>query len=322
MAARSLLLHSRRFRLSLDARQRIVKFSSTALCYENKHSLEAARPIQYDYATIKESYRIPKYPIVLAHGLFGFDELHLASKYLPGVQYWRGVTDAFTSHGIEVIKASVPASASIQERAAKLAQDIGQKAMGKKVNIIAHSMGGLDARYMVSNLKPANVEVLSLTTVATPHRGSALADHIFRQIGATRLPTVYKVLKGLSLETGAFSQLTRQYMNDKFNPNTPNIDGIRYFSYGATATPHFWSAFKQSHRIVEEAEGSNDGLVSVSSSQWGEYRGTLVDVSHLDLINWTNRFRLLAWEMAGNRRTFNAIAFYLGIAEMLSDEGF
>jgi len=66
--------------------------------------------------------------------------------------------------------------------------------------------------------------------------------------------------------------------------------------------PSFWSVFRQSHRIVEREEGPNDGLVSVASSQWGTYKGTLVDVSHLGLINWTNKLRWLVWELTGNKR--------------------
>jgi triacylglycerol lipase len=55
----------------------------------------------------------------------------------------------------------------------------------------------------------------------------------------------------------------------------------------------------------------------VASSRWGGedgYKGTLVGVSHLDLINWTNRVKWLAGEVLGNPRKFNAIAFYLDIA--------
>ena len=80
---------------------------------------------------------------------------------------------------------------------------------------------------------------------------------------------------------------------------------LSYFSYGATVTPAPWSAFRLSHRIVEAEEGPNDGLVSVASSRWGGekgYKGTLIDVSHLDLINWTNRLRWLVWQMMGNPR--------------------
>ncbi|KAK2756077.1 hypothetical protein FQN54_005484 [Arachnomyces sp. PD_36] len=83
----------------------------------------------------------PKNPIVLAHGLMGFDELRLAGKYLPGVQYWRGIKDALAMKGIEVFTATVPASGSIEERGEALMSEIKDAAAGRKVNIIAHSMG-------------------------------------------------------------------------------------------------------------------------------------------------------------------------------------
>ena len=206
------------------------------------------------------------------------------------------------ANGIEVITASVPASGSIEERALKLGQDIAGKANGKSVNIIAHSMGGLDARYMISRLRPDNVEVLSLTTIASPHRGSAFADFCFREIGEQRLPRFYRFFASIGVSTGAFGQLTRRYMHEEFNPKTPDVDGIRYFSYGATVTPTFWSAFYGPHKIVERLEGPNDGLVSVDSAKWGTYKGTLLEVSHLDLINWTNRLRWWFWQIGGHKR--------------------
>lgn len=285
--------------------------------------IEALGPIIKDtYATLRNGCKTPKHPIILAHGLLGFDELRLAGSLLPGVHYWRGITEALTSNGASVITASVPPSASIEERAAKLSKNIEAKAHGESVNIIAHSMGGLDARYMISRLKPPNVKVLSLTTIASPHRGSAFADYMFNQIGPERLPKVYRALKALQIETGAFSQLKRDYMCEDFNPKTPDREGVKYFSYGAMFTPPIWSAFRHSHRVVEEAEGPNDGLVSVASSSWGTYKGTLSNVNHLDLINWTNRLRWAIWELVGNKREFNAIAFYLDIADMLAKEGF
>ena len=72
-------------------------------------------------------------------------------------------------------------------------------------------------------------------------------------------------------------------------------------------TPGVFSVFRQTHRLLEVEEGPNDGLVSVASSKWGGeggYKGTLVGVSHLDLINWTNRLKWLAAEMAGNPRKY------------------
>lgn len=274
-----------------------------------------------DFAALRDRYQTPRNAIVLAHGLLGFDELRLAGKILPGVHYWRGITAALAANGIEVITASVPASASIEKRAARLGDVIADKAQGKSVNIIAHSMGGLDARFLISRLRLPTVKVCSLTTIATPHRGSYLADFLFDQIGPARLPHIYAALHKLQIETGAFSQLTRRYLQDEFNASVPDCANTAYFSYGAAATPAPWSTFRQSHRIIKAQEGPNDGLVSVASSRWGTYKGTLMDVSHLDLINWTNRLRWLIWGLAGNSRNFNAIAFYLHIADMLAKEG-
>ncbi|RMJ27329.1 Triacylglycerol lipase [Aspergillus sp. HF37] len=173
--------------------------------------------IKDEYAVIRDRYATPAHPIVLAHGLFGFDELRLAGPYLPGVQYWRGIKEALSIKGVEVITATVPPSGSIEARAEELARDIAAAARGRKVNIIAH-------------LKPNDFRVASLTTIATPHRGSAVADYIFEQIGDEHIHRVYNTLGRLSVETAGFAQLTRKYMEEKFNPTTPDVDDIRYVS--------------------------------------------------------------------------------------------
>ncbi|KGO77160.1 hypothetical protein PITC_024020 [Penicillium italicum] len=275
-----------------------LKRSSIA-CYSYGQT-DHGKVIVDEYSIIRDKYAAPKYPVVLAHGLLGFDELRLAGPYLPGVQYWRGIKEALTARGIEVITATVPPSASIEARAEQLARNIEAGAQGKDVNIIAHSM------------------------VRPPNTGSSVADYVLNQIGADRLPQIYYALNRLNVETGAFSQLTRKYMTETFNPNTPDMDDVRYFSYGAAMEPSIWSAFRLSHRVLAEIEGPNDGLVSVSSSRWGGdagYKGTLMGVSHLDLINWTNRLKWIVGEVTGNKRKFNAIAFYLDIADMLAKEG-
>ncbi|KAF5866773.1 hypothetical protein ETB97_009931 [Aspergillus alliaceus] len=260
---------------------------------------ELGKVIEDEYAVIRDNYATPKHTIILAHGLLGFDELRLAGPYFPGVQYWRGIKEALSVKGIEVITATVPPSGSIEARAEELARDIAAGARGKAVNIIA----GLDSRYMISHLRPKDFKVLSLTTIATPHRGSAVADYILHQIGDERLAQLYYALEQMKCETDAFSQLTQEYMEKTFNPTTPDVKSVRY---------------------LEQVEGHNDGLVSVASSRWGgddSYKGTLMGVSHLDLINWTNRLKWLVGDITGNRRRFNAIAFYLAIADMLAKEG-
>ncbi|EXJ83544.1 triacylglycerol lipase [Capronia coronata CBS 617.96] len=284
---------------------------------------DLGRLIASDYAHFQEQYSTPKHPIVLAHGLMGFDEWRLAGPYLPGIHYWRGITEAFARNGIECITTAVPRTGSIQERAGVLMDEITRKARGRQVNIVAHSMGGLDARYLISRLcpPPSAFVVRSLTTVATPHRGSSAADMVFRDIGPDLLPRIFGTLERLKINSGAFSQLTTDYVRNKFNPVTPNDPSVRYFSYGASATPHLFSVFRLSHELMLVVEGPNDGLVSVYSSKWGQYMGTLMGVTHLDLINWTNRLKRIAARFGLVEENFNAVAFYLGVADMLAKEG-
>lgn len=94
--------------------------------------------IEDKFAALKPIYDAPQHPIILAHGLFGFDQLDLVpGKVLPGIEYWYGITQALAAKNIEVITATVPPSGSIENRAAKLAETIALKANGKAVNIIA-----------------------------------------------------------------------------------------------------------------------------------------------------------------------------------------
>jgi hypothetical protein len=110
-----------------------------------------------NFGKVLPQYDIPKNPIVLAHGFLGFGEKHIPG--LPVVQYWVGIAEALREKGVEVIITSVSMTGSIQHRAEQLLKEIEMKGSGRKVNIVAHSMGGLDARYMISRLKTGSVMV-------------------------------------------------------------------------------------------------------------------------------------------------------------------
>lgn len=317
---------------SISIRIRVRQFNTSTAPSHRKGPKEARSErdarirdaITDKFALVRDRYNAPKHPIVLAHGLLGFVELKLAGSYFPPIHYWHGIKQALNAQNIEVITATVPPSGSIEQRAAKLAQDIEAQAQGRSVNIIAHSMGGLDARYMVSRLHPRGVDVKSLVTVATPHHGSAFADFLLDEIGPRHLPRVYNMWKRVTgWEAGAFEQLTTRYMKDNFNPRTPDDPDVRYFSYGAMVMnkPPLLSPFRFSHHLLRRIEGPNDGLVSVESARHGTYKGTLVGVNHLDLINWSNRFRYTLRKWMGHPPSFNAVAFYLDIADMLAEEG-
>jgi len=79
---------------------------------------------------------------------------------------------------------------------------------------------------------------------------------------ASNLPRVYKALQYFGMETDAFSQLTREYMVDTFNPKTPDLPGVKYYSYGASLEPVRLSVFRPSFKIIRDVENApNDGLV-------------------------------------------------------------
>src|SRR5262249_51243807 len=140
------------------------------------------------------------------------------------------------------------------------------------INLVAHSMGGLDARFLISHLGMAG-RVRSLTTVATPHRGSALADWFcanFRQ----RVPLLL-ALEAFGLNVDGFRDCQLAHCR-AFNERSPDAEGVRYFSYGSSVTPaRLTPVLRRGWNILSPLEGPNDGLVSVYSARWGEYLGTL-----------------------------------------------
>lgn len=114
---------------------------------------------------------MPRHPIVLCHGLLGFDPL------FGVINYWHDIPAALEAAGAVVFAPHVPATSAVETRAVVLKDAINRKFPGQSVHLIGHSMGGLDCRYLVTHLMAgARFKVLSVSTIATPHRGSAVAD--------------------------------------------------------------------------------------------------------------------------------------------------
>ena len=112
-------------------------------------------------------------PVVLVHGLCGFDRLYALRR--PVREYFPGIREHLEAAGNRVLVARVSPTAGVARRAADLRRFIVREVPAGPVHVIGHSMGGLDARYMVAKLG-MDRRVLSVTTVATPHRGSSFAD--------------------------------------------------------------------------------------------------------------------------------------------------
>jgi len=237
---------------------------------------------------------------VLCHGLLGFEKVGLQG--FAEIRYFRGVKEDLESLGCEVYATQVAGTAGIADRAEALRKQVFE--IGGTVNLVGHSMGGLDARYLISRLDGA-ARVASLTTITTPHRGSAFADWVAERVEQTNWAD--ELLKFLSLYSAALQNLTRAHVQEEFNPATPDHPEVSYFSYGgAKKRRHVFLPLRFSHRVISKAEGPNDGLVSVESSRWGEYLDTL-RADHLDLINWGQEF--------------DARRVYRDIANLLAERG-
>jgi triacylglycerol lipase len=268
---------------------------------------------------VRPSYKAPIHPIVLCHGLFGFDSIKSPVPLIvKDISYWYGIKEALEAHGAKVISASVSPAGAIETRAKMLQSAIEEK-LGpetEKVNLIGHSMGGLDARYMISVLNPQSFHAVSLTTVATPHRGSSLADNLFDTMPDFPLRTMFKILEVVAGITDAagIQQLTRKYMTEEFNPKVVDDPQVTYMSYGATFKPRLTSVLGPSGRLIQKEEGDNDGLCSIESAKWGAYMGTLEDCDHLEVINLRTSIR--------GKKHFDAVGLYLSIMNDLAERGF
>ncbi|THH09198.1 hypothetical protein EW145_g2195 [Phellinidium pouzarii] len=282
---------------------------------------DQAETIEGEEEQIRKKYRAPKNPIVFCHGLLGFDSVQIGPAIAPmNVSHWRGIKEVLEARGIEVLITRVPATSSPVERAKVLESKISEVYPGRAVHLIGHSMGGLDCRYLTTHLIQRKFRVLSITTIATPHRGSSFADHFIATLGKERFPSFVSLLDLLPNGGGdgsAFESLTIGAMR-KFNEETPDVKSVKYFSWGAVVEPGLFDAFKWPHSVVLEKEGPNDGLVSVASSRWGTYLGTLEDVNHLDLVGWINTARYKWAEFTGREIKFKPATFYLGVADHLA----
>jgi triacylglycerol lipase len=219
-------------------------------------------------------------PIILQHGLFGFDELRVG-KLRYG--YFHGIDRAIEARGHPLIVSRVHPTSSIEMRARQLKETIEQRlaGYGGKVVIFAHSMGGLDARYMISKLDMAH-RVGALVTVSTPHRGSPYADWCLKNLGK-RLGGL-KLAKLLRLDVQALTDLTIDACK-RFNEEVPDSPDVAYYSISAARNWHLIPPWLlHAYKVVYDAEGDNDGVVSVKSAAWGNHLETWA-ADHLHAIN-------------------------------------
>jgi len=211
-----------------------------------------------------------KYPIVLVHGIIAHDR--------PGlIKFWGAIPDKLRETGALVYLGNTDSWGNYESNAQMLKTTIDnilEKTKSTKVNIIAHSKGGLDSRYLIWKHNYGS-KVASLTTIATPHHGAELADMIYnKKIIHTRIAKKALMLFGKlygDKNPDLFNvtrQLTTGYMNT-FN-KTVLMDNNVYYQNFYTVMKHSLddALFFFSHRKLKKTSGNNDGFVSEYSAKW------------------------------------------------------
>lgn len=260
-----------------------------------------------------------RYPILLVHGIAWRDD----TPFLP---YWGKIPDILKYYGAEVHLSGHDAFNTYAANALSLKQKIFsvlKESKAEKVNIIAHSKGGLVARYMISLLGMED-KVASLTTLATPHQGSSIADLLLQNRDNRSL--LIKSFNLLARMTGdknpnsfsAGQELTLDYMKN-FNRLTPDKKTVYYQSFAGIIDSSYKNRiYRKLHKLLFEHEGANDGLVSEQSARWGHYRGIIMDkgttlVSHTDIVG--------QYFLSGVR-DFDACSFFVMLAHELHTMGY
>ncbi|KAI8902411.1 Alpha/Beta hydrolase protein, partial [Globomyces pollinis-pini] len=213
-------------------------------------------------------FKSPISPVVLCHGLFGYSEKQIATLQL---QYWRGIKDVLLHRGCEVYSTGVGSISSVKERAVNLHKFLEQNfRVSLIINLVAHSMGGLDCRYLISHIPNRSYKILSVSTIATPHRGSSFMDWVRDKVGVGHLSQYIRreTEDVVPFDALAFTNLTRDYCR-AFNSITHDDPEVYYSSYAASANMGILSRLAFPFHIVRKSEGENDGFVSVESAKWG-----------------------------------------------------
>lgn len=261
-----------------------------------------------------------KYPILLVHGVFFRDYRYL--------NYWGRIPKELEKNGAVLFYGRQQSAASVEESGREIAariKEILEETGAEKVNIIAHSKGGLDSRYAISQLDIAPY-VASLTTINTPHYGCEFAEYLLEKIPKNQQDTLAGAYNSALRKLGdhnpdfmaAVADLTACACEER-NKMVLDMEGVYYQSVGSklnfAGSGRFPLNF--SYRLVKSFDGKNDGLVGEKSFPWGEnYQFLMVEgkrgISHGDMIDLNRE----------NLKDFDVREFYVQLVADLKAKGF
>lgn len=244
-----------------------------------------------------------RYPIVFLHGLAGRVRYSPWAAWLP---YWQGIEPelGLSSEGFEIYFTEADYLGDSFRRGPMLyrsIQHILQKTGAKRVHLIGHSQGGLDARVLQGGLGLAD-QIASITTIATPHLGLNIDKIPFRYRGLLQFTNL---LFGQQLFP-SFMDFRSDYITGTFNVAFPFLEGTPFFSYGGRS----FGADEQDHTFLKryrrlllrklsqkleaayatkEGPGIHDGIVPLESTRWGQFMG-IIEADHLEQVLGHGRF--------------------------------
>ena len=293
------------------------------LCYMLNLAYDEAQ-FEEDKAIVNKSRKDKKicetkYPILLVHGVFFRD-----SKLL---NYWGRIPKELEDNGATVFYGNQESALSVKDSAKQLAYRIRyvlDKTGAEKVNIIAHSKGGLDSRYAISKLGMDEC-VASLTTINTPHRGCEFADYLLKKVPESQKNAIAKAYNTTAEKLGddnpdflaAVNDLTFESCINR-NKEIIDSDKVIYQSYGSCLKKPGSGRFplNMTNAFVKYFDGMNDGLVGEKSFKWGESYTLLVNsfnrgISHGDMIDLNRE----------NIKGFDVREFYVELVAKLKERG-
>lgn len=260
-----------------------------------------------------------KYPVMLVHGIF-FRDWQIFN-------YWGRIPNELIKNGAKIYYGSQQSATSIVKSAEELKEQI-LKAIEdsgyEKINIIAHSKGGLDARYAISCLG-MDKYVASLTTINTPHMGCAFVDFILHKVSkkiiqfiSKRYNTVFKKLGDINPDFySGLCDLTVEKCT-AFNEEVLDKETILYQCVMSKMKSPFSAGFPLNigYLFAKHFGGDNDGLVTINSAKYGERELLEIvtvkgrrGVSHGDMIDL----------MRENIKGFDVREFYVHLVKNLKE---
>jgi len=268
------------------------------------------------------------YPIVLACGIARFDRVPpwrwLATYVGESMHYFRRVRSALGEAGFSAHHTLVDWAGPVEKRAQQLANEVDSILAitgRRKVHIIAHSMGGLDARWIIARLGYAP-KVHSLTTIGTPHLGSQVADWCVANPKKAR--EFIGCLQRMGLDISGLYDLTTSASaerNEKLAAAESN-NGVAYRTWGGLTG--YWGLFwflKPKYLLLKHVydEPLSDGLVPLRSARWKhEYFQGALPWDHLAQLGWWTPSKMTAGAYSPRRFQREVLDFYVRVARKAS----